>query len=163
MDVSISQKVRRAGELATGFATWKITDYAFDYLLYPFAIFRLGPLVGAIVMALLSLAFCLLLLRLYDHFQRDWLGLEFVKSLKVYDGGSTWRRVMGWLLRRGNVVAFLLLSVRYDSFITTAYLRPGAFCGLSKRDWAIFLGSWFIGNVTWTVVCLGGLSVLQLV
>ncbi len=152
---------RRAAELAAGFLTWKAADYAFDYALYPFVVWKLGPVAGGAIMALLSLAFCLLLLRLYDRLGRDWLGIEFVKNLRHYHGPSRWRRGTAWLLSRGDGAAFVVLSAKYDPFVTTAYLRRGAFNGMTRRDWTIFLASWLIGNLLWIAVCQSGISFLQ--
>lgn len=148
----------RVRELALGFLTWKVADYAFDYVLYPAVVFRWGPVWGGLTMSILSLIFCLSLLRLYDRLGRDWLGIEFIKGLHSYTGNSLWKRWMGWLLRRGDLPAFFVLSVKYDPFITTAYLRRVAFEGMARRDWWIFLGSWIVGNASWTIIVFGGLS-----
>lgn len=152
----------RTTELAAGVLGWKAFEYAFDYLLYPFAIWKLGPLVGGMAMAMASLVFCFFLLRLYDRLGRDWLGLEFVKNLRHYEGDSRWRRWLAWCLHRGDAAAFLVLSVKYDPFITTAYLRRSAFNGMTVRDWTIFLASWLVSNALWIAVCYGGVSCLRL-
>lgn len=151
----------RAAELGIGFLTWNAMDYVFDYALYPFVIWKLGPWFGGTIMALASLAFCLLLLRLYDRLGRDWLGIEFVKNLRHYEGLSRWQRGLAWLLHRGDGVAFLVLSAKYDPFITTAYLRQSAFNGMTRRDWRIFLASWLISNLLWIALCQGGISFLR--
>lgn len=148
----------KAAELTAGVLGWKAFEYGFDYLLYPFVVWKLGPIAGGAIMALLSLVFCLLLLRLYDWLGRDWLGLEFVKNLRHYAGNSRWRRGLAGLLSRGDGVAFVLLSAKYDPFITTAYLRRDAYAGMSARDWRIFLGSWLLANALWIFVCYGGVS-----
>lgn len=149
---------RRATELIVGFSTWKAADYAFDYGLYPFVIWKLGPLTGGMFMSGLSLIFCLLLLRLYDCLGRDWLGIEFLKNLRYYHGPSKLRRAVAEVISRGDVVAFLLLSAKYDPFVTTAYLRRGAAPGMVARDWNVFLASWLISNALWVLVCFGGTS-----
>ena len=51
-----------------------------------------------------------------------------------------------WLLHRSDPVACVLLSIKFDPFIVTVYLRRGRFGGMSRRDWRIFLLSWLIGN-----------------
>jgi hypothetical protein len=155
--------LRRCGELTSGLAVWNVTDYAFDYALYPFVVWKLGPVVGGGIMALASLVFCLVLLRIYDGFKRDWLGIEFVKGLRHYDGISRWRRGLAWLLARGDGVAFVVLSAKYDPFITTAYMRCGAFTSMTSRDWGIFLGSWVIGNGEWILVLSGGIWIVRAV
>jgi hypothetical protein len=101
------------------------------------------------------------LLRLYDWLKRDWLGIELVKGLRLYSGPSRWKRGTAWLLGRGDGVAFVVLSLRFDPFITTAYLRHGAYNGLTRRDWKVFLGSVVLSNAAWTVVCFGGVSLLR--
>lgn len=153
------KRILRARELAMGFLGWQAVDNAFDYLLYPAVILWIGPLWGGLVMAMLSLVFCLGLIRLYDRLGRDWLGLEYLKGIKLYHGRTRWKRCLGWLLNRGNIPAFIVLSVKYDPFITTAYLRREAFNGMARRDWVIFVSSWIIGNVTWTLLVFGGLTV----
>jgi len=65
------------------------------------------------------------------------------------------------LLRQSTPIASILLSIKFDPFIVTAYLRQGAFGGMSPRDWRIFLLSWLIANAWWSVVCFTGLSAVQ--
>lgn len=151
----------RAAQWLVGVLSFKLVDNAFDYVLYPFVILKLGPAVGGIVMAALSLLDCLLLLKLYDWLKRDWLGIELVKGLRHYAGSSRWKRATAWLLGRGDGVAFVVLSLRFDPFITTAYLRHGAYNGLARRDWKIFFGSVLISNAAWTFVCFGGIEVFR--
>lgn len=151
----------RAAQWVAGLASYKLLDYAFDYALYPWVIYKLGLLVGGCVMAGLSLLDCLLLLRIYDWLKRDWLGIELVKGLRNYDGTSRWRCALRWLLSRGDGVAFVALSLRFDPFITTAYLRHGNYNGLSRRDWRIFLGSVLLSNAAWASVCFGGVQALR--
>jgi len=152
---------RRVGELASGFLVWNVIDYAFDYALYPFVIWKLGPVVGGGIMTLASFVFCLALLRIYDRMGRDWLGIEFVKSLRYYAGRSRLRRCLAWLLSRGDAVAFVVLSAKYDPFITTAYLRKSAYSGMTRRDWAIFLGSWLLANLIWIAICAGAIEAIR--
>lgn len=158
---ALPAKFRRALETAAAFASWKAADWAFDYLLYPFAIFRLGTAVGGATMALLSLGFCLAMLRIYDMTGRDWLGVGFVKGLERYEGRSPVLRLFASCLRNSKAAAFLFLSVRFDPFVTTAYLRRTQFGGMGRGEWALFLGSWAIGNATWTGICAGGLSAVE--
>ncbi len=42
----------------------------------------------------------------------------------------------------------ILLSIKFDPFIVTVYLRRGRFGGMSRRDWQIFLLSWLIGMLS---------------
>ena len=148
-------------ELAVGLSANKVIEYLFDYVLYPFVIYRFGILVGGLVMMGLSFLACLLTLWFYDWSKRDWLGIEAIKSLRGYEGKLKCGRLAGWLLRKSDLVVFLFLSIKYDPFITMAYLRHGAFNGISRRDWRIFLGSTVVANVYWTLACFMGISLVE--
>jgi hypothetical protein len=152
---------RRTVELSTGLVAWKAYDYLFDYALYPFVIWKLGPWRGGSLMASLSLFVCLFLPWIYDRLRRDWIGIEFVKGLRHYRGPSRWKQVLGWLISRGDWIAFLVLSIKFGPFITTAYLRRGAYSGMAGRDWGIFLASWLLGNMLWSFICYGGVSCVR--
>ena len=147
-------------ELSMGHVATKIQEYLFDYLLYPFVIFTMGVIRGAVVMSLLSLVACFLMLRFYDWSKRDWLGIEALKSLKDYDGSCLWRRIVAWLLLRSDPVACVLLSIKFDPFIVTTYLRKGHYGGMSTRDWRIFLLSWLVGNAYWSLLCFVGVETI---
>jgi hypothetical protein len=147
--------------LAVGHTVNGVICYAFDYGLYPVMIFCLGLSRGFVVMAILSFIVCWLTMRFYDWSKRDWLGIESVKSLKNYDGASRSRRLLAWVLRRSDPIACVLLSIYFDPFIVTAYLRREAFSGMTRRDWNIFLLSWLISNAWWSVVCFTGISAVE--
>ncbi len=151
----------RLFELALGHTGNLLINHSFDYLLYPFVIFKLGVLYGGSLMAVLSLVSCLLTLWFYDWAKRDWLGIEAVKMLRTYDGDSKIRRFVSRLLQRGDWIACVLLSMKFDPFITTAYMRRGQFNGMTARDWKIFFASWVIANAYWIFVCYCGLSGLR--
>ena len=112
-------------------------------------------------MSLISLLVCWLTMKFYDWSQRDWLGIEAIKSLKEYDGPNRLGRALGWIMRQSDPVACVLLSLRFDPFIVTVYLRRGRFGGMTRRDWRIFLLSWLIGNAWWSIVVFTGLSAVQ--
>jgi len=152
---------KRSSELALGVSTMTVIAFAFDYVLYPAVIYWLGLVIGGVVMAGLSFLVCWLLLWFYDRSGRDWLGIEAAKQIREYVGHSRWRRWLAWVLRQGDFVVCVALSIKFDPFITTAYMRHGAFNGMSRRDWRIFWASWFIGNAYWTFVCFGGVTTLQ--
>ena len=151
----------RIKELALGHTVNQVICYSFDFGLYPLVIFWLGLGRGFAVMAGLSFLICWLTMRFYDWSKRDWLGIEAVKSLKNYTGTSRAGRLLAWVLRRSDPVACVLLSIKFDPFIVTAYLRRGSFGGMTRRDWKIFLLSWFIGNAWWSVVCFTGISAVE--
>lgn len=151
---------RRVAQWFLVVGSYKAWDWTFDYALYPFVIYKLGLLRGGILMGTASMLLCLLTLRAYDALGRDWLGIEYVKGLQHYDGPSRFRRALGRLLRRSDWLAFVVLSIRFDPFITTAYLRHGRYDGLRTRDWRNFFGSVLLCNAAWSVACFGGVQAL---
>src|ERR1051326_6603511 len=120
-DIKQPTRIEWLAGLLVGHTANGILLYGFDYVLYPIVIFQLGLVRGGSVMAFLSLATCLLTLKLYDWLKRDWLGMEAVKELKHYDGPRRTRRWLAHALRLGDPLACLMLSILFDPFITTAY------------------------------------------
>lgn len=153
----------RLGVLGLGLLGNHVQVWAFDYLLYPYVIWRGGPFWGAIVMTILSFVLCWAMLRFYDWTGRDWLGIETVKALRDGQETAGWRGWLRRLLRRSDALALVLLSIRFDPFITILYLRPGshAFDGLSARDWRRFVASVLIANVYWSVVAVSGIEIAR--
>jgi hypothetical protein len=89
---------RRLGTLAAGVTFMYATNKLFDYLLYPWVVYRAGIIVGGLVMTALSAVACLAILRFYDRTKRDWLGIETIRDLKDYRGGRRAARLISRLL-----------------------------------------------------------------
>lgn len=154
----------RFTELSLGLTINYLIDKGFDFVLYPFIIYRFGILEGGVVMTVLSFMACILSIMFYDWFKRDWLGIEAIKALKDYPGIKQAGRVAGiaaWALKKSDPVVFVFLSLYYDPFITMTYLRHGKFNGMSKRDWGVFMASLLLGNGFWTLSCYTGISVFE--
>lgn len=153
----------RVAELTVGISTKNLISYSFDYLLYPFVIYKLGLLKGGIIMMVLSLLACVILLKFYDWFKRDWLGIETIKEMKDYQGNSKIGRFTSWTLRQSDPIVFLFLSIKEDAFITLVYMRHGShqYNGMTRRDWGIFLGSVALSNLYWTLAAYMGISVVE--
>jgi len=152
---------RRLVELSTGVVFYYLQVVLFDYMLYPFIIYKFGILAGGGIMTLLSLATCILLLQFYDRTKRDWLGIETTKNIREYNGDKRIGQFTSWVMKKSTPIAFLVLSLRFDPFITTAYMRHGKYNGMSKRDWKIFTGSLLISNLYWTLACYMGITVFE--
>lgn len=133
----------RGGELSIGLTAKYLSDRVFDYLLYPFVIFELGILKGGLVMTFLAFILNIMTMLFYDWSKRDWLGIETIKDLKTYSANKKMGCFTSWLLKRSDPVIFIFLSLHYDTFTTTVYLRQGKFNGMKGRDWSVFMGSLF--------------------
>lgn len=156
-----STRVGRLVELAVGYTVNKATVWGFDYLLYPFVIWKLGPWHGGLVMMGLSFVVCILTIWFYDWAKRDWLGIEMIKGMKTYSGSKRLGKITSWFLEKSEPVVFLFLSFIYDPFITMVYLRRGAYNGMSGRDWRIFLVSFILGNLIWIFACWTGINLAE--
>lgn len=159
----LASRSERLGFLGIGLIANQAMIWGFDVVLYPFVIWYLGLFAGAFVMTFLSFLVCFGLLRFYDWSKKDWLGIETVKSLKERESLTRLARFTSWILKKGDPAAMLFLSIKFDPFITTAYMRHGShrYNGLSNRDWKIFLGSVLIGNAYWTLAVFAGISIVE--
>jgi len=140
-----------------------IINYAFDYLLYPFVIWKLGVFKGGLVMTVLAGLTCYPMFLFYDWSKKDWLGIETVKSLRNYNGITRLGKITSWFLKRSDPFIMLILSIKYDAFITTIYMRTGSnqYNGLNKKDWKIFLLSLAISNIYWTLASFIGVTLIE--
>jgi hypothetical protein len=100
-------------------------------------------------------------MKFYDWSKRDWLGIETVKTLKGYQGNRSIGRLTAWALRKSEPVIFLFLSIKFDPFVKTAYLRQGVYSGMSRLDWKIFISSLILGNAYWTLACYMGITLFE--
>lgn len=148
--------------------------YGFDYILYPFVIYKYGPLYGGIEMALLDGAICLFIFWIYDLLENDWLGIETVKEMveeffKEEEGiaKKSWikigKKMLYLIFHKNKAGQFVFLSIHFDALITTIYMRPGyhLYNGFTKKDWKIFWGSIILSNAWWTGVSFYAISIFK--
>lgn len=161
----IIKEKKKLGILGIGYFVNESIDFVFNYILYPFVIWKMGILGGGAVMTILSFLICYLIMIFYDWSKKDWLGIETIKGLKEYSGKSIIGKFTSWIMKKSDPILLIFLSIQFDPFITTAYMRHGAhqYSGMSKRDWKIFMSSLIIGNVYWTVVAFAGVSIVEYV
>ena len=160
--VSVQRPLRaRLTELTLGLVVNQLIVWAFNLFLYPFIIYKFGILKGGVVMTFLSFLACILTMKFYDWSKRDWLGIETIKGVREYDGNKGIGRFTSWIMNKSEPVVFLFLSIKFDAFITTAYMRRGKFNGMGNREWAIFMGSLLISNVYWTLACFMGITIFE--
>jgi hypothetical protein len=153
----------RVAELMTGITAFTLANNAFDYALYPFIIYKLGIIKGGLIMTFLTSVANILCLKFYDWSKRDWLGIEALKGMKEYEGQGRLLRFISGMLKKSDLLTFLFLSIKEDSFVTMVYQRHGShqYNGMSARDWRIFLASHAVSNVYWTLAAYMGVSVVE--
>jgi hypothetical protein len=149
--------------LGVGLMVNEIIVFCFDFILYPFVIWKFGVLRGGVTMTVASFCICYATLLFYDWSKKDWIGIESIKDLKDYQGKGKVRRFFSWITKKGDIFAFLFLSIQTDPFIVVAYMRQGAnqYNGMKKRDWTIFISSLVIGNLYWTIIAYTGVSIIE--
>ena len=160
--------------LAIGHAIFHASNYGFDYVLYPFVVYKLGPLYGGVVMSILAIIITLSLLFVYDHLKKDWLGLETMKELVddffkeeerevKKNWKKKWKKIFNYIFNKNKIGQFIFLSIQFDPLITTIYMRSGhhLYNGLRTRDWKIYLASTVVANVWWTGIAFAAISVLR--
>jgi len=151
----------RIADLSLGYTGNQLVVWAFDFMLYPFVIYKFGIFRGGVIMTFLSFLACLLTMKFYDWSKRDWLGIEAAKELREYKGNRNIGRLTSWILKKSDPLIFFFLSIKFDAFITTAYMRHGNFTGMGRREWAIFMGSLLISNIYWTLACYMGITLIE--
>lgn len=161
----LAAQKERIAILVIGLFGNKIMNLTVNYVIDPFLLVRYGLLKGGIAVMIFSFIICFATILFYDWAKKDWLGIEMIKGIKEYEGMSPIGRAIKWLLRKGDKVALIGLSILTDPFITLVYLRRGAhlYNGMSRKEWAIFLTSTFISNLWWVLVVSGGIQTVRVI
>jgi len=148
--------------LSTG--TYLFVDYFFDFFLYYIAIRQFGPFVGGGSVLLLGICIDLYILYLYDKSEKDIFGFEEIKKLRDYEGENKWRIFVSTTLKRGNILAMLLLATYSNPCLTTIYMRPSnqKRRRINSRDFLVFLTSFFV-DIIWIVVVYGFVEIESLI
>lgn len=163
----MNQLLNRLLLFLTGATTFTVINYSFDFVLYPFALYKLGVVVGFFTMMLLSFLFCWGYFIVYDYLKRDFLGIEFSKekmnSIINSQDQTGVKLLLVKVLRKSNVFLFVFLSVYFNPFVAVAFNRKGTFAynGLSARDWRLFILSLIISNGFWSTTVFAGLSFFE--
>ena len=155
--------VRRAATLAVGLTGNAVFIWAWNYGVFPAVLWFAGLLWGSALMVVLNFAVNYGTLRFYDWAKQDWLGIETAKEVREYRGNRLVGRIVAWVLTKGDRVAVVVLSVLFDPFVTTAYLRSGAhtYAGMGQRDWKIFLISFVISTTYWIGFVAVGITAVR--
>ena len=142
-------------------------DKAFDFVLYPLGLSRLGLLGGTAAMMLASFVVCLILLVLYDRLAatgwRDLLGFESMKEFSAELHNSWLARARPlqsgrWTRTVGAVILFFYLSLWFDPMTCTIFMRPADHHRMSLGYWTLFGASVLVSNLAWALLVFTGLE-----
>lgn len=162
---SANQTIRllqRIGILALGLTANTAMVYGYDFIVYPYLIVTHGLFLGWIYATIGSIVLCLGTLWFYDLTKQDWLGIETIKLIRDEPANGRIRKFFHSVVSRGDALAFLLLSLKYDPFITTVYMRHGSGNHtMTARDWKIFWAGAVVSNVWWGAVVFGAIEIFR--
>lgn len=155
------RSVRKISLVAVGHTGKKVEEFLTDQLLYGVvsaycisAYGWMGPVVTFLVMTPVSILLCLLYIRLYYWAGKDLFGFEALKEMgeNIEKEGKIWQCAKR-VIRLGDTSAIIVLSILFDPFMTTVYMRRGLekYDGLDKRSWRIFWTSVVISNGFWSI------------
>lgn len=172
----------RIGQALAVFGRWGVAhalirceEYAFDYLLYPFMLYRGGQVVlvtvsglfgiheplpaasgywaGFALLTMASVGINLLYIRLYDGWRTDWFGFEALKATVRFATADGRRPIWRRALRYG---AFLYLSIWHSPLFGTLFLRDAdSAYVMTRRDWVVFWIALLLANLGWATLVSG--------
>ncbi len=151
---------KRVSAWGLGYTANFLMTKGFNFGLYPAVIGYFGPVKGCAIMVVLSFFACYATLKFYDWSKTDWLGIETIKEVRDAEEKGRLRKFLRLVLSSADWIVLLVLSILYDAFICTVYMRRGAhqYDGMQRRDWIIFTISIVISTVWWSMVIFTGLT-----
>lgn len=153
---------QRIGQWGVGYTANFLMTKVFNLGVYPLVLWYFGLWWGAVIMWPLSSAVCYSTILFYDWCKVDWLGIETLKEVREAETGKGFfYGLLRWVLRRGDVLTLVVLSINWDPFICVVQMRQGAYQynGMTRRDWRIFWISSVVSDVWWISVVFSGLTV----
>lgn len=174
----------RLGQWSLAHALIRCEEYAFDYVLYPFMLYRGGRailgaagrvagiqapataaggyVVGFALLLAASVAINLIYLRLYDGWRTDWFGFEALKgTLRRRFAPDSSPAIWRALVRYGG---FLYLAVWHSPLFATLFLRDGeATYVMTPRDWRTFWVALALANFGWAGLVTGVVEVGRMI
>jgi len=152
---------KRLGILILGLTVNEAMVLGYDFVVYPFLIVHYGLVWGWMLAVEGSIVLCLATLMFYDMTKQDWLGIETIKTVRDGEAKGKVRKFFRILLDRSDMFAFFFLSIRYDPFITTVYMRRGSSFTMTARDWKIFWAGIVVSNLWWGLVVFGAIEAFR--
>ena len=141
--------IKKISTVVVGRTLYEISNYFFDYGVYPLALLKFGYLKGMLIMIAVTAFVNFAMLLFYFRMNIDWLGYDYVKQVKDWSFNKKGvKKLIGVILKKSDLILFMVLSTFRDSFETTAYFKYS--CNLSKvKTAAIFITSLIVSNVFW--------------
>lgn len=157
--------IKKVALFFSGSVVLHSTSLLFDYVLYPFVIYKAGLIKGFSIMLLFSFLFCLLFIIIYNKLKKDVFALEYSKEKinKFIEktGGNWFQSLFRSILKKSKIIFFIFLSF-YDPFIATVFMRKNyQYSKMTLRDWKVLVISVIIGNGIWAPTIFCGVSITE--
>ncbi len=172
MRSALTRVMRLVGRWSLAHALIRLEEYAFDFLLYPFMLYRGGGLLvdaargifggspapsagywtGFGVLLFLSVLGNAAYISLYDRFHTDWFGFEEAKRLAARWAGQTSLHAAAMPAR---AAALLYFSIWHGPLFAVLSARPADRYAMRAPDWGTFAAAVLIANLAWTGLVTG--------
>lgn len=165
-----SKNWKRTVQIVTGWGFYGVLCWIYDNPFWLVVLNYFGTITGSIILTVGAFILNFSVLCWYQKKGTDWLGVGILEEVK--ENGHNWAeklchhncwfvrlpaylpakffQLLIWALNKNDVMAFFMLSVLKDSFVTTAFLRHGRFGKLEKKDIAVFVLSTLVSCLAWS-------------
>ncbi len=130
-----SKSWKKALAVVGGWFLYKSFNFLYDFILWPYVQLKYG-LAGFFALTLGAMIINFSILFWYNANGKDYLGFEYLSKT--------------WFLKN-KIVAFIVLSIYEDSFVTIAFFKQGKAGKLSKKDIVIFIASTILGCISFSI------------
>lgn len=150
---SVGSSLAKVGSVAFFWWALDALDKVFDYGVYTSVVAFYGIIVGGTIMWVAAFVLDVSLMHVYSYFGKDIFGFELIAGWREYEGGSPWKLLRRKILSMSDPVVFLFITVSANPFLATVYMRKTdkARKGMDRRDWKLFLVSFVVSNLAWTL------------
>lgn len=169
----MSGHAQKMVQVSAGWSVILAINWVFDNPVYLSVIAWKGLIIGGAIMTAASIVLNATTLGIYEWRKRngvDHLGMDEFAALKKYLVSKTdlWKKYRGikrvvffflglgskiasLFLSKGDVPAFLCLSVWSDPIVALAFWRRNRIGHFSLKDWLVFLASTLLANTYWSI------------
>ncbi len=114
---------------------YKGFNFVYDFLFWPYIQIKYGW-IGVVFLTLGAMVMNFSILWWYTKNGKDYLGFGYLSKV--------------WFLKN-KIVAFIILSIYEDSFVTLAFFHKGKTEKLDKKDILIFISSTILGCLSFSI------------
>lgn len=185
MRAKVTAAVTALGRWSLAHLAIRVEEYLFDYVLYPFMLYRggesllaslmrlagakispspvAGYWVGLCLLTVASVGINLFYISAYDRLRTDWFGFETLKEVNKRLTPVASRRWRPWRIA-ARYGAFAYLSIWHSPLFGTLFMRGSAEAyAMNARDWRIFWAALLIANLGWAGMVSGVVEAARMV